>query len=119
MIPAGLLVTVPLPVPTKFTVRLNCCGFTTKSNMVVLPKGDPVTVIGKVPVGVAPVVAIVSMLEQVGLQEPRENVGVAPAGSPEAAKLTACVAPETSVAVIVFEPEEPWITVMLPELASK
>ncbi len=55
----------------------------------------------------APVVAIVSMLVQVGLQEPGENVGVAPAGRPEAAKLTACVAPETNVAVIVFEPDDP------------
>jgi len=76
-------------------------------NIVVLARGDPVTVIGKVPVGVVPIVAIVSMLMQVGLQEARENVAVAPAGSPEAAKLTACVAPDVSVAVIVFEPDEP------------
>ena len=87
-------------------------------NIVVLLKGVPVTVIGKVPVGVAPVVAIVSVFEQVGLQEAGggENVAVAPAGSPEAAKLTACVAPETSVAVTAFESDEPWITVMFPEL---
>jgi len=105
LIPGPL--TVPLPVPAKFTVRVNCCGFTTKLNMVVLPKGDPVTVIGTVPVGVAPVVAIVSVLEQSGLQEPGENIAVAPGGSPEASKLTGCVAPETSVAVIMFEPDEP------------
>jgi len=83
-------------------------AFTTKLNVVVLFSGVPVTVIGKVPVGVAPVVAIVSMLVQVGLQEPGENVAVAPAGRTEVtARLTACVAPETKVAVIVFEPDEP------------
>jgi len=118
LIPPGP-VTVPLPVPTRFTVRVNIGSFTTKSNVVVLPKGDPVTVIGKVPVGVAPVVAIVRVFEQVGLQEAGrgENVAVAPAGRTEVtARLTACVAPETKVAVIVLKPEAPWMTVMFPEL---
>jgi len=89
-------------------------AFTTKLNIVVLvgPVGGdvPVTVIRKVPVGVAPVVAIVNIFEQVGLQEAGrgEKEAVAPAGSPEVtARLTACVAPETSVAVIVFEPDAP------------
>jgi len=98
-------------------------AFTTKLNIVVLvgPVGGdvPVTVIGKVPVGVEALVEMVSVLEQVGLQEPGENVGVAPAGSPVAARLTACVAPETRVAVIVFEPDALWTTVMFPELPSE
>ena len=75
--------------------------------------------IGKVPVGVDPLVAIVNVLEQVGLHEPGENDAVAPAGSPEAAKLTGCVGPEASVAVIVFDPDAPWAIEMLPELASE
>jgi hypothetical protein len=83
-------------------------------NVVVLPKGVPVTVMGKMPVGVTVLVAIVSVLKQVGVQAVGENEAAAPAGSPVAAKETDCEVPEMSVAVIVFEPDEPWITVMFP-----
>jgi len=41
----------------------------------------PVTMIGNVPVGVEPVVLIVSWLEQVGLHAPGLNPAVAPLGS--------------------------------------
>ena len=103
----------------KVVVRGAGVAVTTRLNVVVLAKGLPVTVIGKVPVGVVPLVAIVSVIEQLGVQETGENVDVVPAGSPEAAKLTICAGPETSVAVIVFVPAEPCPTVMAPELASE
>lgn len=86
-------------------------------NVVVLLKGLPVTVIVKVPVGVDALVAIVRVLEQVGEQDVGAKVGVAPLGRPEALKLTAWVLPEVRVVVMVFEPEAPWVTVILPELA--
>jgi hypothetical protein len=86
--------------------------------LVVRPSGVPVTVIGKVPVGVAAVVEIVSRLVQVGLHELRVNPAVAPAGSPDAARLTVWVVPDSSVAVIVVDPPLPWVTVIGPELPS-
>ena len=47
-----------------------------------------VTVIGKLPVGVDPLVLIVNTDEQVGLQEAEEKDLVAPEGSPETEKAT-------------------------------
>ena len=66
---------------------------TIKLNVVVLlgvPALVPVTVIVEVPIGVVPptLVAIVNVLEQVGLQETGANEAVAKLGSPEAEKLT-------------------------------
>ena len=61
---------------------------TTRVNDVVLPSGLPVTVIGKVPVGVEAEVLIVRVVEQVGLHEPGLNPAEAPAGRPEAEKKT-------------------------------
>ena len=90
---------------------------TTRVNVVVLPSGLPVTVIVEVPAGVEVVVAIVRMLVQVGLQAVGLKVAVAPVGSPEAARETACVVPETNVAVRVVVPEAPWATLISPELA--
>ena len=86
---------------------------------VVRPSGLPVTVMGKVPAGVAAVVAIVRMVAHVGLQDPFENVAVAPLGNPDAAKDTVWVAPETKVAVMVEVPEAPAVTLMPPELLSE
>ena len=62
--------------------------------------GVPVTVRGKVPVGVEALVAIVRVLEQGGLHGLRLKVAAAPGGSPEAARVTACVVPVRRVAVI-------------------
>jgi len=47
-----------------------------------------VTVIGKLPAGVDPLVPIVTTVEQVGLQEAEEKDAVAPEGRPEAEKET-------------------------------
>src|SRR5436853_4662 len=82
-------------------------GFTTKLNVVVLPRGVPVTVIGTMPSGVEGLVVMVSVLVQVGVQVGGAKAAVAPAGSPAAAKVTACAVPATSVAVIVVAPEPP------------
>jgi hypothetical protein len=91
-------------------------GFTTKLKVVVFPSGLPVTVIVYVPVGVEALVAMVSVLEQVGVQGLLLKLAVAPGGRPEALRLTACDVPDTNVRVIVFDPDPPCVTVMLPEL---
>src|SRR5439155_1650496 len=54
----------------------------------------------EVPVGVDDVVEIVSPLEHVGEHAVGENAAVAPEGSPEAEKDTACAVPETSAALM-------------------
>lgn len=126
---------VPLPGATTFTVavKVTACptvaGFTDDATVVVVPcfvtirlnvvvrlSGVPVTVMRKVPVGVVALVAIVNVLEQEGVHEAGANVGVAPAGSPEAANATAWAVPALNVAVIVVDPAAPGITVMFPEL---
>ena len=56
---------------------------------------------------------------QVGLQLVGLNNAVAPAGRPDAENVTACVVPETSVAVIVFDPEDACVAVMPPLLESE
>ena len=88
-------------------------------NVVVLLKGLPVTVMRKVPVGVEALVAIVSVLVQVGVQAVGLKAAVAPVGSPEAARETACAVPETRVRVRVVAPTAPGVAVMSPELASE
>ena len=60
------------------------------------------------------VVAMVRPVEHVGEHAVGENVGVAPAGSPEAAKETACVVPDISVSLMVVETAAPWVTDLLP-----
>jgi len=62
----------------------------------------PVTVIVDDAAGVEVAVVRVNVVEQVGLHDPGENEAVAPVGRPEAENVTACVVPETSVAVIVL-----------------
>ena len=84
-------------------------------SVVVFASGLPVMVIVEEPTGVELVVVIVSVLVQVGLQLGLEKLALAPAGKPLAARLTACVVPETSVAVIVELPLLPWTTLMVPE----
>ena len=67
----------------------------------------PVTVTVDVPVGVEAEVVSVNADEHVGLHDPGENAAVAPTGRPEAENETACVVPETSVAVIVLDADCP------------
>jgi hypothetical protein len=94
----------------KFTVKLNVLVRVTPP-----PLAD--TVMVDVPAGVIPmVVPIVSVDEQVGLQLPGENEAVAPAGNPEAEKVTDWLLPETNVAVIELVVEEPAVTDLFPVL---
>ena len=67
----------------------------------------PVTVIVDDPVGVDAEVVRVTVGEHVGLHDAGENVAVAPLGRPEAENVTDCAVPETSVAVIVLDPDCP------------
>jgi hypothetical protein len=94
---------------------------TVSVNAVVLVKPPPadVTVIGKLPAGVDPLVLMVSVEEQVGLQEAEEKDLVAPEGSPETLKETSWPLPELRVAVMLLDDEEPAVTETLPELASE
>ncbi len=55
--------------------------------------------------GVEAEVVIVRVVVQVGVQEGAE--AVTPLGRPVAEKVTDCEVPETRVAVMVLEPEEP------------
>ena len=64
------------------TVRL-------KAVLLVIPPPVAFTVTGKFPVGVDPVVVILSTVEQVGLHEAEEKEGVAPEGRPETLNDTA------------------------------
>ena len=57
-----------------------------KAVVLVTPPPVAVTVIGKLPAGVDPVVLIVTTVEQTGVQEPDEKLAFAPEGSPEALK---------------------------------
>ena len=67
----------------------------------------PVTVIVDVLAGVPPATVIVTVVEQVGLQEGAENAAVTPAGSGDREKVTAWVVPVRSVAVMVVDPGAP------------
>ena len=79
-------------------------AFTVNVNVVVWDRepATPVTLIVDDPVGVDAEVVRVNVGEQVGLHDPGEKEAVAPVGRPEAENVTACVVPETSVAVIVL-----------------
>src|SRR5437762_1456026 len=76
----------------------------------VRPPPVPVTVMREEPVGVDAVVARVRVVVQVGVHAVGENVGVAPAGSPEAENVTVCDVPESRVAVMVLEAVAPCTT---------
>src|SRR5262249_26511131 len=105
--PSSFTCTLP---DTKDTVAAGVVergGFTTRTNVVILFSGLPLTRIEKVPVGVDSVVLMVSSILQVGWHPFRLNDGVAPAGNPEAESETFSVVPEISVAVIVVEPAPP------------
>lgn len=89
-------------------------GFTVRIKPVVLVSvpAFPVRAMVKFPVGVAPVVVIVIVVEQEvdGVQEVGEKAAVTPAGSPvtsEGEKETAWAVPDILLTVIVFETELP------------
>ena len=82
------------------------------------PVGLPLTEIVYPPIGVARVVAIVSVDEHVGVQGLLLKVAVAPAGKPEAFSVIAGAYPPTIVLVTVVLPDEPWVVVILPLLES-
>ena len=78
----------------------------------------PVTVTVEVAAGVVAAVVMVRVEVQVGLQLVLLKEAVAPVGSPLAVKLTACVVPDASVAVIVRVVELPCTTLTAPLVAS-
>ena len=90
-----------------------------KAVVFVTPPPAAVTVIGKLPAGVDPVVLIFSIVEQAGLQEGDENAPVAPAGSPDRLKDTAWLIPETRAAETEFVTDDPATTDLLPELDTE
>ena len=81
--------------------------------MVDLASGEPVMVMVEVPAGVLALVLMVRVLEQVGLQGLLVKVAVAPAGRPEAARVTGWEVPLSHVLVIVALPAAPWTTPIL------
>ena len=99
-------------------VPVTAVAVTVSVNVVVRPSGVPVTVIEEVPMGVEALVVIVNVLLQVGvgMQAVGLTVAVAPLGSPEPARVTACGMPETSVTVRVVAPVAPRATLISPEL---
>ena len=78
--PLGLIVGVATV--GKLTVKLN-------EVVRVSPPPAADTVMANVPAGVEPLVLIVNVEEQVGLQLPEEKEAVAPPGNPEVEKVTA------------------------------
>jgi hypothetical protein len=68
---------------------------------------------------VEPLLVIVNVDEQLGLQEALEKEPLAPEGRPETEKVTACALPETNVALIALVTEEPAVTDLFPELESE
>ena len=85
----------------------------------VRPPPLPVTVMVEGPVGVDVVVTSVRVVVQVGVHAVRENVALAPAGSPEAEKETDRDFPESRVVVMVLEAVAPCTTDRLPPLARE
>ena len=96
----------------KLTVKLNVV-------VLVTPPPDAVTVTVEVPAGVEPLVLMVSVEEQLGLQLLGEKEAVAPEGNPEAEKVSGCPLPETNVALMALVTEDPATTDLFPELASE
>jgi hypothetical protein len=96
----------------KPTPRLNCV-------VLVTPPPDAVTVMVELPAGVDPLVLMVRVEEQLGLQLLEENAAVAPEGNPDVENVTGCVLPETNVALIELVTDEPAVTDLSPALESE
>lgn len=75
---------------------------------------------GYEPIGVEEVVKMVSVLEYDPTPDVTLNMHVAPAGSPSESGQSTMVMVKVTVAFeitsMVFDPEPPWATVILPEL---
>jgi hypothetical protein len=96
----------------KLTARLNVVVF-------VIPPPDAATVMVELPEGVEPVVLMVRVEEQLGLQLAEENEAVAPEGRPDTEKETDWLPPEARVALMELVTEEPATTDLSPELAKE
>ena len=98
---------------------------TLKLKTVVVANGEPVTVIGYVPMGVLKEVAIVKPLKL----GPGKFVGYdglfksdtteAPEGNPLTVSDTASASPDSRYLVIVFDPESPALTAISPEFLNE
>jgi hypothetical protein len=108
--PVGLMVGVATV--CRPTFKLNVVVFVT-------PPPEAVTVMVELPAGVEAVVLIVSVEEQLGLQEAEEKDPVAPEGKPDTDKETAWVPPETNVTTIELVTEEPATSDLSPELVRE
>jgi hypothetical protein len=97
----------------KLTVKLNVAVLETP------PLSDAVTVMLELPAGVEPLVLMVRVEEQLGLQLFGEKEAVAPEGNPEAENVTGCVLPETNVALIELVTADPATIDLFPELESE
>jgi hypothetical protein len=80
---------------------------------------DAVTVMVELPAGVEPLVLMVRVEEQLGLQLFGEKEAVAPEGNPDAENVTGCVVPETNAALIKLVTDEPAVTDLSPEESEK
>ena len=91
-----------------------------KAVVLVTPPPVEVTVMGKLPAGVDPLVLIFNTVEHAGVQEEvEEKDPVAPEGRPETPKETVWLLPETKVTAIELVTEDPATTDLLPELARE
>jgi hypothetical protein len=78
-----------------------------------------VTFIGNVPLGVDPLVLIVRVDEQLGLQDTFEKAEVAPLGRPETENAIGLLLPDFSAAVIEFCAEAPLLAALSPVFESE
>jgi hypothetical protein len=96
-------------------------ALTVSENVVVFVTLPPLalTVTVEVRAGVAVLVLMVRVEEQVGLQLGEEKEAAAPVGSPETEKVTDCVLPATKLAEIRLVTEAPAVTELFPEFARE
>ena len=108
--PVTLAVVGPAPSLNAYPATREPAGAATVSKKLPVRTTEPpiaVTVTVDVASGVAPVVKIVIVLVHGGPQDAGLNVAVAPAGKPEAEKLTGTALPEVNVVLseLVAEPD--------------
>jgi len=73
----------------------------------------------ELPPGVEPLVLMVRVEEQLGLQLFGEKEAVAPEGNPATENVTGWVLPEINAALIALVTDEPAVTDLSPELESE
>jgi hypothetical protein len=108
--PLGLMVGVATV--GKLTVKLNVV-------VLVTPPPVAVTVMLELPAGVEPLVLMVRVEEQVGLQLAEEKEAVAPVGKPAAENVTAWALPDVKVVLIELVTDDPSMTDIPPELDTE